>query len=567
MEPNAAILSRLEVLSRDVADLRERVGRLEQSPAAAVERAAPADAGLDPLSMGDLDVGALTGASGLVPAAGRLFLGIAGAFVLRAIADSGFLHPLLAVALAVIYAAFWLLSAIRLAPRSHLMAGAHVLTAVLIIYPMVWETTIRFRALSAGAAAALLAAFTILGLAVTWKRELGEIVWITALAGAFSALGLLAATQNLLVFSTALLAMALAVEAGAAADQWLRVRIPVALAVNLALLVTGWLAGMDKLPDGYAPVPPLAAAALPAALLGIYTASIGFRVFARGKRIRFFEIAQSVAAFAIALFGLLRVTREPVAIGLLCLTGGLICYLAAFGFLARHGQRERTFYAYSTFGLLLLLTGPLLIAGPDGAAVPWIAVAVLLAALAARMESRSLRVHSVVYLAAAAVFSGLAAFSFRALLGAATGGAVFLLLPTAGAVAAYALDAALRKDPPDSLVERALCFATGGVAVWAVLGQAAFWIFPGTASVGIVSRTVLLATAALVLRYVGEHRHHTELTWLVYPLMLFATFKLFAQDFGGQPAALAASLVVIGGTMLLLPKIRHSQPMSKAAAS
>lgn len=567
MEPSAVILSRLEVLSREVADLRERVGRLEQSPAAAVERAAPADAALDPLSMGDLDVGALTGASGLVPAAGRLFLGIAGAFVLRAVADSGFLHPLLAVGLAVIYAAFWLLSAIRLAPRSHLMAGAHVLTAVLIIYPMVWETTIRFRALSAGAAAALLAAFTILGLAVTWKRELGEIVWITALAGAFSALGLLAATQNLMVFSTALLAMALAVEAGAAADQWLRVRIPVALAVNLALLVTGWLAGMDKLPDGYAPVPPLAAAALPAALLGIYTASIGFRVFARGKRIRFFEIAQSVAAFAIALFGLLRVTREPVAIGLLCLTAGLICYLAAFGFLAKHGQRERTFYAYSTFGLLLLLTGPLLIAGPGGAATPWTGVAVLLSALAARMESRSLRVHSVVYLAAAAVFSGLAAFSFRALLGAATGGAVFLLLPTAGAVAAYAIDAALRKEAPDSPIERALSFATAAVAAWAVLGQAAFWIFPGTGSVGIVSRTVLLATAALVLRYVGEHRDRAELTWLVYPLMLFATFKLFAQDFGAQPAALAASLVVIGGTMLLLPKIRHSQPMSKAAAS
>lgn len=553
METSAAILSRLEELSREVADLRQRLTRLEKAgPGDVAEPQTPVTA--PPAD--ELELASLAAAAGMVPAAGRLFLGIAGAFVLRAVAESGYLHPLLAVALAVVYAASWLVSAIRLAATSHLMAGAHVLTAALIAYPMLWETTMRFHALSPGAAAALLAAFTILGLAVTWKRDLGEIVWITALAGAGSALGLLVATHDLAVFTAALLAMALAVEAGATADQWLRVRIPVALAADLAVLLTGWLAGRaEGLPASYAPVSVPAGVALHAALLAIYGGSVAFRVFVRGKRIRFFEIGQSIAAFLIGIFGLVRIGKTAGPAGALCLAAGLICYAAAFGILARRGGRDRTFLVYSTFGLALLLAAPLIAGGILAATLLWAGVAVAGVALGHAPGRRDLRFHGTAYLAAAILISGLGLFASQALLGAATATAAVVLLAMLAGGIAYGFEAR-RRVPAPRWTDVLPAFVAAGAVCWAALGLAAFWIFPGAGAVAVVARTVLLAAAALALRFAGERLARPELVWMVYPLMLFAAYKLFTQDFQTQPAALAVSLVVFGGAMLLLPRIR-----------
>ena len=552
MEPGVQILSRLDDLSREVADLRARVARLEGTRAPEPTAAALPE-------HDDLEAASLAAAAGMVPAAGRLLMGIAGAFLLRAVADSGYLHPLLAVALAVLYAGSWLVSAIRMASKSHLLAGAHVLTAALIAYPMFWETTMRFRALSPAAAAALLTAFTILGLAVTWKRDLGEIVWITALAGAGSALGLLVATHDLAVFTGALLVMALAVEGGATADQWLRVRIPVALAADLAVLLTGWLAGRSEgLPESYAPVPPGAGLALHLGLLAIYGVSIGFRVFVRGKRIRFFEIGQTAAAFLIGIFGLVRIGKAALPAGVLCLVAGLLCYAAAFGILYRRGGRDRTFLVYSSFGLLLLLAAPLLAAGDLAATLLWAVVAIAGAALGRTPERRGLRFHGAAYLAAAILVSGLALFASRALLGTAQPAAVTVLISMSAAAIAYGLEVA-RRAPAAPVTDLIPAFVSAGAVCWAALGLAAFWIFPGPGSAAMVARTILLAAAALLLRYTGERRHRPELVWMVYPLMFFAAYKLFAQDFQAQPAALAVSLVVFGGAMLLLPRIRPPQ--------
>jgi hypothetical protein len=551
---SAELVSRLEALAREVAALRTRVARLE----GAAGETGPADT--VPAATVRAEAQPLAPGAGMMPAAGRLLLGLAGAFVLRAMADSGYLHPLFAVGLAAAYAGSWLVSAIRVARTSHVLAGAHVLTAALIAYPMVWETTMRFRALPPAAAAALLATFTVLGLAVTWKRDRGEIVWVTALAGTGSALGLLVATRDLTAFTGALLAIALAAEAGALTDQWLRVRVPVALAADLAVLLTGWLAGRPQgLPESYAAVSTAAGVALHLGLVAIYAGSVAFRVLARGKRIRYFEIGQNAAAFVIGLAGLVRIGKAEAAASALCLAAGLACYGVAFGLLLRRGPRDRTFLVYSAFGLLLLLGAPTLAEGGWFAAVLWGVGAVLATGLSWAPERRDLRFHATALAAAAVLVSGLALFSARALLGESQADVALVAIAFAAAAASYAMDVA--KGPAGGpLLDTVPAFVYAGAVCWALLGFAALWAVPGGGGMAVVARTVLLAGAALGLRFAGGKFARPELLWMVYPVIGFAVYKLLVQDLRAQPAVMAASLVAFGGALLLLPRLGPRQP-------
>ena len=83
----------------------------------------------------------------VVPVLGRALLGIAGAYLLRAIAESGAVPQLAAVLAGFVYAAWWLFSSSRVASGSRFTIAVYGLTATLIISPMLWETTVRFRVL------------------------------------------------------------------------------------------------------------------------------------------------------------------------------------------------------------------------------------------------------------------------------------------------------------------------------------------------------------------------------------------------------------------------------------
>ena len=90
----------------------------------------------------------------MFPVLGRAMLGIAGAYVLRAVAETSSL-PRLAVACAgIAYAFLWLAWAARvrggpLRFTSSIYAG----TSALILAPMLWELTLRFKVLPAAIAA------------------------------------------------------------------------------------------------------------------------------------------------------------------------------------------------------------------------------------------------------------------------------------------------------------------------------------------------------------------------------------------------------------------------------
>jgi hypothetical protein len=91
----------------------------------------------------------LSRSSNPMPVIGKVFLGVAGAYLLRALAESGSL-PMWAVAgVAMLYAGAWLLAAAR-TPSSPIFAGAsYATTAAVILPPMLWELTLRFKVMPA----------------------------------------------------------------------------------------------------------------------------------------------------------------------------------------------------------------------------------------------------------------------------------------------------------------------------------------------------------------------------------------------------------------------------------
>jgi hypothetical protein len=215
----------LEELIHEVDDLRRRVAALERRSAVAAPNAElqPAAAASAPLP---------EASSGLLAPVGRLLLGIAGAYLLRAITEAGILPELTGTLVGLLYAGGWLVASIRTAASNRVSLALEGLTASAIAAPLLWEATTRFHAISPFGAAAALAFFIVLGQVVAWKHDHAAIASITALAGAATAIALIAATLDPVPFAIALLIAAAVVECGAIAGHGLAWRWIIALAVD-----------------------------------------------------------------------------------------------------------------------------------------------------------------------------------------------------------------------------------------------------------------------------------------------------------------------------------------------
>ena len=143
------IASAVEQLSERVRELERRVAALEEQPQGASyprltgteiqeQRVAGPARGF-PLT--DLS-------SGAVPILGKAILGIAGAYLLRAIAESGALPSRVVFTLGTLYAVAWLLWAARNPVGRRFATTLYSLTAVLILSPLLWEATLRFQTIT-----------------------------------------------------------------------------------------------------------------------------------------------------------------------------------------------------------------------------------------------------------------------------------------------------------------------------------------------------------------------------------------------------------------------------------
>ena len=504
---------------------------------------------------------------GAVPVLGKAILGIAGAYLLRALAESGTIPKLPILIVAIFYACAWMVWAIRTHAANRFAGITYAVTSALILSPLLWESTVRFQVLAPAFTAFVLAAFVVLALAASWKRNLQLIPWIATLSAVTTALALIIVTHELVPLTAALVAVALATEAAACLDHRLSLRAIPAIAADFAVwLLVYILTSSDGVPEGYRASSPATITLLSLSLLAIYGANIGIHSFGLRRRIAAFEIGQGIAAFVLAFFGVMRATHTSAApaLGALALLLAAVCYWGALSrFTDESLARNRRVSA--TYAAALTLAGSFLLFSA-GLRVPFLSLAAVATAFVyARTGKLSLGLHASFYLAAAAAASSLPTWIAGSLAGTVPGTpdiGIWILL--ASAVLCYVFGSHSVPAPPASKDRSrrmlwVLPAALVGFSAAALAVVAAVWLAAGrfelTPSRLSVVRTILNCALALGLAFLGSRWNRLELGWVAYAAVAFGTLKLLFEDLRfGNAASLVVSLLFYGLILILLPR-------------
>ncbi|HUA60958.1 MAG TPA: hypothetical protein VML19_19500 [Verrucomicrobiae bacterium] len=541
-------------LEDDVRDLSRRVEQIERvlgisaaaTPAVAAPTAEPAASSEPGVRIGNLPF-----------LLGRALLGLAGAYLLRALTEAGTLPHAIGVPMGILYAIAWLTLAARAPAAERVETALDGLTAVLVLSPLLWEATLRFHAVSTWTSGAILVFFTVFGLAISWRKDILILATIATVAGVGTAAALLMATHDVLPFTLVILAIAAAVEASACLDHWLSERWLAASAANLSVLLATWLVTREEgMPANYAPIPHAWLLAVLVLLLAIYLSSTIIRTLLRGFTFTFFETAQCAFAVAITLNGCLRLSAEDAriapAVGSLAVACAAACYLVSFVLLA-HG---RNFYTYSTFGILLAVAGTRILFPLDAASAVWLAMAVTGVWAGRRVGRSTLQVHGAIYLLLALVCLGTLQQAVSALMG--TGALPWPAFVTAGvAVLCYVLAgyAAVRMVLAVTLA----LLLTSVVAFALTSGYHALFGADAPHSYCATLRTIVLALTALFAAWAGRQWGRIEISRLIYPLLLAGAWRLFTDDIHQERKAAAVLSLLVYGTALMMVSRRWKE--------
>jgi hypothetical protein len=563
-ESRDVVLLRLEELSRAVCQLERRTEALERRAHFEESAPEPEPGQAAPASLSGGSEAEADSAGVLAPLFGWALMGLAGAYLLRAITGTGAIPGYAGAGAGILYAAWWLFLAAHRAGEKPLFSTVHALTAALVLAPMLWEMAVRFHLISIPAASATLVLFAVMGLAIGWRRNISSIAWIVTIAGLATATALFRESHDPVAWAATILAIALAVEVSACRDHWLSLRWLVALAANLSVVILAWL-GSRAGGAGSVMQAPAAGIVLGAQilLLTIYIASTVDRTLFRGLRITGFEIGQAAVAFVISVGGALQTVGTSrggaLAVGLFCLLGGAACYLVSFAFLEKHEKRDRNFYTYSTFAVLLATTGCRVLLGGAPLAAAWSGLAVAMLALGFTRDRDTLRVHGVVYLALAAASAKLPWQATERIVGAKSGVDAAYLIALAGALACYAVIVALGRERKAQWIDRVEAVLTAALSAWGLAGLAAGWLAAYVSDAAPL-RTALVTALAIAAAWAGSRRRRTEWSALAWPIMAAAGLKLLAEDFQQERSlTLVLSLLFFGGALIVLPRLARSR--------
>jgi hypothetical protein len=328
-------------LEARVETLEQRVYALEHPAGAQSEITAQVASSPPAAVTDDEHPAALT--TGVFSVMGRAMLGIAGAYLLRAVAESSSLPKTAVAAAAIVYALGWLAWASRVKAGDWLVGTTYACTSALILAPMLWELTLRFNVLPATASAAVVCGFVLAASVLAWKRNFAPVLWVSNLTAVAIALSLAIASHQILPFIAVLLLMMLINEYAASRDRESGVRVLVALAADAAIWALFYIYSS---PEGTrADYPPLSLAALLAPGLGlffIFGLSLLYRTVLKRKTITVFETIETTIAFLLAAFSLIYFgpPASAVALGAFCVVLSGAGYAAAFVYFDNAHERR-----------------------------------------------------------------------------------------------------------------------------------------------------------------------------------------------------------------------------------
>lgn len=553
----------LDHLREELHQLARRVDALEHGVVDRPEPAATINTVPSPASGPDL----VLPSANPIPAAGRAVLGLAGAFLLRALAESGAVPALLVVAVAIVYAATWLLFSVRTRDPNAFAGTAYGITAALILAPLLWEATVRFHALTPPATATILVAFLVLSSVLAWSKISAAVTTVTTLSTLCTAIALMVQTGDLVPFALALLGIACVIEASAAKGHARNMRIPAAIAADFGIwLLLYVMTRPAGLPEHYKPMTVSVCVALGALLFAIYATAIVWRTVSLRQAIGVFEIIQSVAVFVLAAGGAIRITegRAAAAVGALSALACAACYFTAF--LRFADSPRRNHHVFAAWGAALGLVACILILPDSQLTLIWSAAAVLTQLAGARASLPTLVMHGGIYLLAAGLTSGLPGTILNAFTGAAlerASPALWLLAISAACCYAACYSAKPSRTTAGTSFVSAL-FAALSIAALAILVAGSVFGARLTLSLLATVRTLVTCTLALAFAFTGSRTGRRELVWISYLAIALGTLKLILEDFRqSSPVALAVSLVCYGALLIVVPKL-SAKPSSPA---
>jgi len=568
--------SALEQFIRKLEDLEHRVVALEERRERAIAPDSHAEFNLQRPRPPETWRGfpPMEAPSGAVPILGKAVLGVAGAYLLRALVQSSSVPKLPVLFVAIAYAYSWLVLAARAHKTSRFASATYGVTSALILSPLLWESTLRFQVLSPAFAALWLVGFVVLSLGRARRENLQIIPWIATASSVGTGIALIVATRELVALTAALLAVSLAIETAGVLGRGVSVRVVAALAADFAVwLLVYILASSGGVPEGYQETTPAVLISLALALAVVYGGSIAVRVFVLKQLITVFDIFQGIAALALTCFGVLRACHGSAApeIGVLFLVLAAGCYWGAlYRFVDKSLVRNRRVSA--NWAAALFLCGSYLLLPERLEAVFLCLAAVAASFVYTRTGKMSLGIHVSVYLAAAALVSPLWKYISDALAGT---------LPSApdwdssiiavSAALCYGIGARHQEEQPKRrllwLIPALLPgFAVAAVALVGVTRLTACRIESAASSLPMI-RTVANCGLALALGILCSKQKRIELGWAAYAAVGFGTIKLVFEDLRfGNTASLVVSLLFYGLILILLPRLTRHVQATRAAS-
>ncbi len=567
--PPDAPSGRVDELARRLVNLEARLTALEQRlasgygiPAPEIPEPSPAPAP------------AASASANPLPIIGRSLLGLAGAYVLRALTDSGVLPPAAGVATGLLYAFAWLLSVARIPVERRLSAILAAATSMAVMAPLLWEASDRLHVVPPWTAAAVLVSFVLAALLLSRFRPRPAVTAIVAAVASVLSLALLLGTRNIAPFTFALLAIAAAVELSECTSGPTRARLLTAiLAATAVLLFARLISRAGGLPEGYAPTSPSLLLAAQLTLLAIYLAAAVVQSVFRRRAMSALEMFDAALALPVAFGGIVWVFHGNSALiltlGVWATLAGLAFY--AVSFLLFDHENKTNFRLWSSFGLVLVLAGTFL---PFSAAfvwIPWCLCALVCCWVAFARRLPTLGLHGAIYLLLSAVASQAAARSLLELFDPSPAAfpwpsALALLAAAALCWAAVALSpapttAAWRNIASSLAVAATLCLLLAA-SVFRLVASA--WSAIASLPAATVS-TAVLTSVAVTLAFLSARWRRRELAWLVYALMALGAYKLITRDFPRERnLSLVVSLLFYGGALILLPRILQRSRSSMA---
>lgn len=551
----------LELLSTRVDELEKRVRALERPPEAiAAAVVLPAAVPVKTLAK---EENASERATGVFSVLGKAMLGIAGAYVLRAAAASGAVPERGITAVAIAYAIAWLAVAGGESARSYFAGAIYAGTSALIVAPMLWELTLRFKVLTPAWTAGVLGGFVVAATALAWRSERTPVFWVAQTAVAATALAMSIATHAMLPFLALLLLMVLICECMEARHRETAIRPLVALAADVAVWALIFVySGPESSRTGYPALETSALLAPSCAPFLIHAAGVAIRTTKLRQRVAIFDTVQALIAFALAAASVLYFAPGSgvIVLGAVCTALSAACYAAAF-LLFRGDADRRNFHVFTTWSAALLLAGAFWTLPLDWTAACLGIAALAAAALGGRLKNLSLDFHGVLYLAAAAVASGLFEFVLQTLAGplpARPGWSVYAI--SACAVACYALG---KERVGEAWTQQGIHLVSGLLAACTIaalltkglLRLAALGITLDVFHVAFV-RTLAVCSLALALAFGGSRWHRLEMTRIAYGALAFVAAKLLFEDLRhGRMEFIAASIFLFAVALIGVPRL------------